>query len=112
MGKIELAGIKGGVTSVGKTELAGILGIEVNGVIDVLKQRLLGVIGGVGKLKVLKTREDTVEAEEIVGVLVVLILHSWETEIIRLFLRLALVRTGVSEDDGKLVMGSGLEGVV
>ena len=73
---------------------------------------MLGVIGGVGKLKLLKRREDT-EVEEIVGV--VLVLHSWETEIRRLFLRSVdptNVQTGVSEDGGILVTGSGLEGVI
>jgi len=87
-------------------ELAGISVIveEETGMLG-----LLGVIGGVGKLMVLKTREDSVE--EIVEVII--ILHSWVTEIIRLlFLRFVdqtNVRTGVSEDGGILVMGGGLE---
>ena len=48
----------------------------VEGVAGDLEQWLLGVIGGVGKLEVLKTREDPVQ--EIVEV--VIVLHSWETE--------------------------------
>ena len=91
--------------------------MELAGISDLVEKEtgilgLLGVIGGVGKLMVLKTREDSVE--EIVEVII--ILHSWENEIIRLlFLRFVdqtNVRTGVSEDGGILVMGGGLEGVV
>ena len=73
---------------------------------------MLGVIGGVGKLKLLKRREDT-EVEEIVGV--VLVLLSWETDIRRLFLRSAdptNVRIEVSEDGGIFVMDSGVEGKI
>ena len=61
-----------GETGARKFELAEISDI-VKIAAGVLK---LGLLGGVGKLKVLKTREDSVD--EIVEV--VTVLHSWETE--------------------------------